>query len=356
MSTPIEIECTHIAGELMRVRFANTQIISDHPAQWGGTDSGPAPGAMVIMALAAASALKGRSHAALNGLDLANVGARASITMIQEGLEDDLRHVPLSYLTYVDRFWRLLEIDGTLDDEQRDALVDAMTANRIARTIQEGMDIEEKVVFKQPEPGSRYPSGESPGNHQPEKRPSLPAGESRVAEAKDWMVSASALDQKTCLVKVADAMHVVGDDIASQRGATPEEWLLGGLASCTTIFIARNAKFLDLPVQSVCVRVRAELADDPDQPISRVEKIAEVTGDFTPDEAAKVKDLAEFCAFGVTLRRSTPIVDSLSLSTATGPGTAFTPMAMLERPAAAPNDPAYCTDGSCCIPTFEKAN
>ena len=37
MSGLAEIQCTHIEGELMRVRFASSQLISDHPAEWSGT-------------------------------------------------------------------------------------------------------------------------------------------------------------------------------------------------------------------------------------------------------------------------------------------------------------------------------
>lgn len=355
MSNVIEVECTHIENELMRVRFANTQIVSDHPVEWGGTDTGPAPGDMVIMALTAASALAGRRFAASHNLDVGHIGARASMRSLQEGFPEQLRHVPLPHLTYVERFWQLLEIDGRLGEGERDALVGAMGDNTVARTIRDGMEIEERVIFHKPAPGTVHWAGQGEGNSLLKDRPSLPAGETRIAaKAGNWRVSAAALDERTCLVKATGAMFVVGDTIASQRGAIPEELLLGGLAACTTIYIARNAQFHGILPHAVSVRVRGELPDTPGQPITRVEKIAEVTGDFTEEEIAKLRHFAEFCAFGVTLGRGSAIEESLAINETDSAVTVSPSFAFLDRTAPAPDDPAYCIDGSCCVPMFEQ--
>ncbi|MEO6718024.1 MAG: OsmC family protein [Novosphingobium sp.] len=307
------------------------------------------------MALAAATALAGRRYANCSGLVVGHIGARASMTSLQEGMPDSLRHLPLPFLTYVDRFWRLLEIEGNLTSDERNGLVEAMADNGIARTIRDGIKIDEAVVFSRPSPGSRRPAGNDPGNQLLKGRASLAAGEIRVAsQGNNWQVGAAALDEHTCLVKMTGALHVVGDSIASLRGAIPEEMLLGGLASCTCIYIARNAQFHDIAVDAVSVRVRTQLPVDPSQPITQVEKIAEITGEFTEEEAAKLTAFAQYCAFGVTLGRGTAIEDSLAFDETNHPTVAPTGLASLDRSPPTPNDPAYCTDGSCCVPVFEK--
>lgn len=354
MSNLVDVRCTHIEDELMRVRFAHSQLISDHPEQWGGTDTGPAPGEMVLMALASASAFAGYRHAARNGLDVAHISARTNMTSLQEGLPEELRDVPLPHLTYADRFWRLLEIDGKLSESERDALVEAMADNRIANTIRTGMALERRVEFHPCEAAPRR-SAESGGNHRLQGRKPLPPGERRVASAADnWLVSAAALDERTCLVKAAGSMSVVGDEIASRRGATPEELLLGGLAACTTIYVARNAQFLGIDLESVSVRVKTELSGDASQPIVRAQKVTEIRGDLTDDEKSKLGLLAGHCAFGITLSQGTPIEDSVLINevvTANRPSAGPAP---LDRDAPAPNDPSYCTDGSCCVPELVR--
>src|SRR4051812_31187704 len=121
MGQMLEVECAHIEDELLRVRFANSQLISDHPAAFGGSDTGPAPGEIVLMALTAGTALAGRYFASRAGLDVAHIGARASMTARNEGFGEEHGNVPLPHLTYVEKFWRLLEVDGRLSDDERDA-------------------------------------------------------------------------------------------------------------------------------------------------------------------------------------------------------------------------------------------
>lgn len=333
----------------MRVQFANSQLVSDHPSAWGGTDTGPAPGDIIVMALTSASALAGRQYATAHDLAVGHIGSRGSMNTIQEGFADELQINALPHLTYVDRFWRLLEADGNLTAEEQAALVEAMSENRIARTIRQGIALDESIVILPSRAQTRPNSGV--GNTLLKNRTPLPPGEKRTAAVADsWRVSASALDDRTCLVKAAGSMSVIGDRITSGRSATPEELLLGGLAACTTIYIARNAQFHDIPVESVKVKVSADIPEDSSRPIASAVKIAEIMGDFSSDQRAKLDQFAGYCAFGVTLSRATPITDNLQIS-GTSAGSGYAPiLAAFEDQAPVPTDPAFCDDGSCCIP------
>jgi uncharacterized OsmC-like protein len=255
-------------------------------------------------------------------------------------------------MTFVERFFRLLEVGGRLSDAERGALLEAMAENRVAKTIRNGVALDEEVIFHRPSTGRNEAAGKKGCNLVLKDRRRLSPGETRVASAaENWRISASALDDQTCLVRAAGSMTVVGDKIGSQRGATPEELLLGGLAACTTIFLARNAPYHEIPLEAVRVRVRAQLPSDPRQPITRIEKVAEVVGEFTDQEAVKLRDFARFCAYGVTLSKATPIMDSV-LSVDAEQSSAGSPLSqVLDRHAPIPNDLTFCSDQSCCAPT-----
>jgi uncharacterized OsmC-like protein len=358
MPEMVEVESAHIVDELMHIRFAHSQLVSDHPRVWGGSDTGPAPGDIILMSLASASALAGRQFATRNQLDVGHVGARLSLTTVQEGFPEELRHVSLPQLTYVQRFWRRLEVDGRLSDFERDALIQAMAENRVAKTVRNGIELEERLICHQSDArkdgaakgGSRAAANRSDGHRLLRDR--MAPGETRVVTVADtWRVSAFAPDDQTCLVKAAASMSVVGDRVSSQRGPTPEELLLGGLASCTNIYLARNAMFQNIAVESVHVRARALIPEDPTEPITHVEKVAEVVGEFTDEEIAKLEHYAQFCAFGVTLSRGTEVADSVAINDAEQSQAVPSPFQALDRLAPTPDDAVFCDDKSCCVPT-----
>jgi uncharacterized OsmC-like protein len=348
MGEILEVECVHLEDELMRVRFANSQLLSDHPKKWGGTDTGPSPGTMVLMALASASALAGRQFATRKKLDVAHIGTRMSSTAIQEGFAGKLSHVSLPYQTYTQRFWRLLEAEGRLSAAEKDALVAAMAENRIAKTIRNGVTLEERLIYHRSPNGRAVVAKRDTGVDRSRLAPGV---RRKSSIAGDWDVSASALDDRTCCLKAAGSMSVAADKISSQRGPTPEELLLGGLASCTAIHVARYAMLQDIPVESVRVRVRAELPQNPGEPITHVEKVADVVGELADQEITKLEHFAQFCAYGVTLSRGTEIADSVLVTDAQQRSAALSPLQAFDRPAPIPSDPAFCDDKSCCIPT-----
>jgi uncharacterized OsmC-like protein len=348
MSRTLDVECVHLEGELLRVRFADSQLVSDHPPAWGGHDTGPAPGTMILMALTAASALAGRRYATLHSLDAPLIAARASLTTVREGFPEAYGPVALPHLIYTERFWRLFEVDGRLTEQEQADLAQAMGDNRVSRTVREGMAIDERVIFH-PATGPRRAPPEI--DHPLKGRPRLAPGQPVVVSEPDhWRVTAQALDEQTCLIKAGPSLSAAGDEAGAGRGPSPEELLLAGLASCTGVFLARNAAFHGIPTGAIRVRVRAELPDDPAAAIPRVEKIAEITGELTAEERGKLEDFARYCAFGVTLGRGAPISDAVRHSETAAAAPAPPALQAFGRIAPAPTDPAFCDDGSCCLP------
>ncbi|MCB2073967.1 MAG: OsmC family protein [Novosphingobium sp.] len=304
MGRMLEVECKHLEGELMRVRFAGSQLIADHPFRMGGTESGPSPGEMMMMGLASASALAGRRFATQNRLDVSHIGARTSMSLTNEGFSGELHNGPLLRLSYVDRFWRRLEANGKLNEADRSALTEAMSETTVANTLANGITLDEELVCHRTGHGRARLAEKNPFYLRGEATKRLPEGEKLVSyTAENWRVSAAALDDETCLLKAVRSLWVAGSDIEVLKGPTPEELLLAALAACTTIFVARNSNLQDIPAESVLVKVWAELPDDPGEPISRFSKRCEVVGDLTDKEIADLEHMAYYCALGETLKR-----------------------------------------------------
>jgi uncharacterized OsmC-like protein len=351
MGKLLQVECKHLEDELMRVRFASSQLVADHPFRMGGTETGPSPGEMMMMALASSSALAGRRYAAANGLATGHIGARTSMSMHSEGFAGDLHEGSLSRRTYVGRFWRRLEAEGDLSADQTEALVETMSSTTVAATLQQGAEIDERVECHCDGRGRGKLDDKNPFYLQPERQGRMAEGESVVNYTADtWRVSAMALDPEACLVKAVRSLWVVGSEVELLKGPTPEELLLAALAACTTIYVARNTNLQDIPARSVHVTVRAEIPDEIGAPITRFEKLCRVSGDLTAKERSDVEHMAYYCALGETLKRGVPFTNEVDLAPLPGPACDHG-LRALNRDAPRPADPAFCDDGSCCLPT-----
>jgi uncharacterized OsmC-like protein len=356
MGKMLEVECKHLEGELMRVRFASTQWVADHPFKLGGTETGPSPGEMMMMGLASASALAGRQFATRGGLEVSQVGARTSMSTINEGFTGELHNGPLLRLTYIGQFWRRLQSDGRLSQADQAALAAAMSETTVARTLQLGTEIDEKFVCRRTGEGRRKMPEKNPFYLREELNERMPEGEKSDAfTVGNWRVAAAAMDDEACLLKAVRSLWVVGDRVELMKGPTPEELLLAALAACTTIYVARNSNLQDIPAESVGVKVRAEIPDDRTQPITRFEKSCEVTGDLTDKEIADLEHMAYYCALGETLKRSTPFVDEVAIGETAGASGPPNALVALASDAPKPSDPAFCDEGSCCVPQSQPS-
>jgi putative redox protein len=129
-------------------------------------------------------------------------------------------------------------------------------------------------------------------------------------------------------------------------GPSPTELLAAGLAACTTIYVARNAAYHGIALNSVEVTVRADREADDDHPIRRMVKDTVVTGDISAADFERVKFFADYCAIGNSLIRGIEIDTDLNISSE----------ALGDSPAAGglqdlpPPDDPDCVDGTCCIP------
>lgn len=140
---------------------------------------------------------------------------------------------------------------------------------------------------------------------------------------KDHRVAARYLDREQVIIDfstqafISDHPKGLGGD---NMGPSPGELLLASLAACTAVYIGRNARRRNIPVESIEVKTRFETAheriDGPLHSLSFINKIikrVEIEGDLTEEQFAMVQFFADNCAIGETLRRGVELEEEVHL-------------------------------------------
>lgn len=140
-----------------------------------------------------------------------------------------------------------------------------------------------------------------------------------------YRVSASYLRREQVLIDLPTHSMVSDHSPASGgdgTGPSPGELLAASLAACTAVFVGRNARRHDIPVESVDVRVRFDVGHEPtDGPLDsiawldHIDKRVEVVGDLTAQQRDQVAFFIEHCAIGETLKRGLEITEDVVFAT-----------------------------------------
>lgn len=342
MGKQTTIEAVFLEREMVRVEFPHWNLVSDHPSRMGGAGKGPSPGEIMLAALTSASVFSAHDATRRVGVKLTGATARAGMRADRQGVDG-----PLHALAFLGRFWRRLELEGSLNAEQA-AHIGAGVG--MLETLRSGLDLQESVDF----------------THTAERR-SPPAwkndvfldNESEVAGLRigdhitgrtegRWRASATLLDENTALAEIAGAPICISR-ASGARGPTPHELLLGALAACTAIYVGRNALFHDIPVERVTVRVGAQAPASLSDRVERMVKLTDIAGRLTDAEREKCKFFADYCALGETLKRGAEIVDDVQTLKPRGAGGLRSPFAAIGRVADLPIE-LECDNGACCVP------
>jgi putative redox protein len=119
------------AGYAQTIRAGGHQLTSDEPSSNGGTDTGPAPYALLLSALGSCTAITLRMYADRKGWALGTIEIGLRMLKSKDGRE---------------RIDREIRIGATLTDEQKAKLGEIAGKTPVTRSITAGVPITTTVV------------------------------------------------------------------------------------------------------------------------------------------------------------------------------------------------------------------
>ena len=129
------------------IRAGGHGLVADEPASMGGTDLGPNPYDLLLSSLGACTAMTVRMYADRKGLPLEGVSVRLAHDRIHA---EDCRDCETAN-GRVDRIRRELVLEGDLDDEQRQKLLEIAGKCPVHRTLHSEI-VDETVLADSPDP------------------------------------------------------------------------------------------------------------------------------------------------------------------------------------------------------------
>lgn len=333
-----EVETTYLEEELIRVEFPSSHLVSDHPVKYGGHGKGPSPGELLLAGLTSASLFSVRRYAVREGLDVGSVTVRAGLTTDREGSDG-----PLGPLSIISRLSQRIGLSRRIPAAR---LADLQHHLGFTAVVRAGVPFEESVVFSAgtstalPQDWLNTVLQETAIGADP-----LQPGERAKGQDSGWRIHAAEIAPGRAIVQTSGAPIVVSED-GWLGSPTPQQLLFAGLAACTTIFVARNARFQNIPLESVAVKISGDTRSADDMPTG-IEKITTVSGNLTAEQQARCRYFAEYCAVGESLKRGIDVDTEIVLADdAAEAGQAHVSGRTLDSAFSAP---LACSDNSCCI-------
>ena len=125
----VATECP--AGYAQTIRAGSHRLTADEPRSNGGTDTGPAPYALLLSALGACTSITLRMYADRKGWSLGAIDVRLRMLKSKDGRE---------------RIEREIRFGATLSDEQRARLGEIAGKTPVTRTVSAGAPITTTMV------------------------------------------------------------------------------------------------------------------------------------------------------------------------------------------------------------------
>ena len=129
----VSLECA--AGYAQAIQAGHHQLTADEPKSNGGTDTGPAPYALLLSALGACTAITLRMYSDRKGWALGTIDVRLRMLKSRDGREGIEREI---------RF------GAPLSDEQRARLGEIAGKTPVTRTVSAGAPITTTIVEQSP--------------------------------------------------------------------------------------------------------------------------------------------------------------------------------------------------------------
>jgi putative redox protein len=142
--------CAHYVGPgafQVRIDVRGGSILADEPVEAGGNATGPTPYELLSAALAACTTMTLRLYAERKGWDL-------------PPFHVEVAHFSPTSESGRDRFERRIVIEGDVDPERRERLLEIAGRCPVHRTLMRGFEIMSSVTPVEPPP-----TGEPPSQH-----------------------------------------------------------------------------------------------------------------------------------------------------------------------------------------------
>lgn len=125
------VHLRNFSGYVQHIRSRTHDMLSDEPADNGGTDAGPAPYELLLASLASCTSLTLRMYADRKSWLLKGIAVDARFARDEAGVESITRRVT---------------VDGDLDDEQRTRLAEICEKTPVTKTLKRSMAITTTLV------------------------------------------------------------------------------------------------------------------------------------------------------------------------------------------------------------------
>lgn len=122
------------------------RLIADEPTEYGGLDSGPSPYGYLSAALGACTVMTLRMYADRKGIEVDRIGTRVLHDKVHAADCEECSDDQKNNGGKIDRFERLISLEGNLDDPTRARLLEIADKCPVHRTLENGAAIATREV------------------------------------------------------------------------------------------------------------------------------------------------------------------------------------------------------------------
>ena len=136
-----KVTAYHLRREQIQVNFSHHSLISDHEPELGGDGMGPAPGIIMLGALASSTAYIVARYAAQLCIPAESITVKVDSELGRDEVEG-----PVGAQIFTRKITQLIEVVGDLSEAQLATLQEIAEQCMVSNSLRRGVEIEKRVV------------------------------------------------------------------------------------------------------------------------------------------------------------------------------------------------------------------